>query len=748
MVERFSGPDMSPRVPAVVLVVLALLAASPSARVRAAGLYPEGTDWSPTGDNEALNAAVRITWSARMNGTSVEGAFSLTDGTDTRDGSSFAWTHSSVPPWTSAATPLAALRPLAVYTVRVAPTARDATGLYALDQDGSGTGGEATDALSWTFRTEDGTPPTVVLTSPGDGQANVPVAADVAIDFDEPMDAASVEAAFNVTPEVRGAFSWEANATRVRFDPDLLLGYGTTYTVRVSGDARDANGARLDGNGDGTGGDEHAFTFTTEPDVEPPRALAVTPLPGTTSVSVSALIEIRFSEAMDRGSVEDAFSFSDGTATWGAGAGSPRWSGSAFADDTLSFNAFENFPFNAMITVTLNASLARDPAGFTLDGDGDGIAEGSPADDVAWWFRIEAADATKPRVTFGVPPDGATGVPETTDVLLEFSEPMNQTTVEDAFSLRDAVRTWTKADGWFVWTNEAVSYDTSTTLAFDSEYTVTLTTAAKDVNGNPLDGDGAGGNFTATFRTRAEPDSTPPHVVSTFPTDWQANVPRDTRIAITFDDAMDRSNTESAISMEGDGWLDPRPVPVGGFSWDAEDHAVSFAASNESLAWSATYTVRVSQAARDRAGNPLSSPYSFTFQIGPWTGRVVGSVVGSDGPVAGATVRIGTHPTQTTANGTFAFPSYAAGTYPLSISAEGYMTLRGTVILDARMAVDNATVIDLGEYRLQRAEGIPAALVAVVVLATAVAVAGVALVLRRRRIPEEAFEGMSEEPGP
>jgi len=29
-----------------------------------------------------------------------------------------------------------------------------------------------------------------------------------------------------------------------------------------------------------------------------------------------------------------------------------------------------------------------------------------------------------------------------------------------------------------------------------------------------------------------------------------------------------------------------------------------------------------------------------------------------------------------------------------------------------------------------------------------VAVAGVALVLRRRRIPEEAFEGMSEEPGP
>ena len=739
---------MSPRVLAAVLAALAILAASPSAGVRAAGLYPEGTDWSPTGDNEALNVTVRITWSARMNATSVEGAFSLTGGTDTRNGSSFAWIHSTVPPWTSAASPLAVLRPLTTYTARVAPTARDATGLYALDQDGSGTGGEATDPLSWTFRTEDGTPPTVVRTSPADGQASVPVAADVTIDFDEPMDAASVEAAFTVTPQIGGVFSWDANATQVRFDPDLLLGYGTTYSVRLSGEARDANGARLDGNGDGTGGDEHAISFTTEPDVAPPRVLAVTPPPGATDVSVSALIEIRFSEAVDRGSVEDAFSFSNGTATWGAWAGSPRWSGSAFADDTLTFNAFENFPFLATITVTLNGSNARDPAGFTLDGDGDGTAEGSPADDVAWWFRTEGADATRPRVTYVDPPHGATDILETTDVFLEFSEPMDRTTVEDAFSLRDAVRTWTKADGWFLWTSEAMRYEPSTPLVFDSEYAVTLTTAAKDTNGNPLDGDGAGGNFTAAFRTRAERDFAPPHVVSTFPTDRQANVPRDTRVSVTFDDAMDRSNTESAVSMEEATWLEPRPVPVGGFSWDAEDHAISFAPANESLAWGATYTVRVSQAARDKAGNVLQSPYSFAFQVGPWTGRVVGSVVGDGGPVAGATVRLGTHTTQTAVDGTFAFPGATAGMYSLAISATGYLTLRETVNLGEGMAVDNGTVIHLGEYRLQRPEGIPAALVAVVVLATAVAVAGIALVLRRRRIPEEAFEGMSEEPGP
>jgi len=730
---------MTPRALAAVLAAFSILAASPPARVQGAGLYPEATAWSPAGGNEALNATARIAWSARMNTTSVEAAFSVEGGADVRDGSAFAWTHSTVPPWTSAASPRSALGALTTYAVRVAPTARDSTGLYALDQDGSGIGGEPTDALSWTFRTEDGTPPKVVLTSPVDGQASVPVAADVAIDFDEPMDAPSVEAAFATAPPVGGAFSWDANATQLRFDPGLLLGYGTTYTVVLGGAARDANGALLDGDADGTGGDPFAFSFTTEPDVEPPRVLAVAPPPGATGVSVSALIEIRFSEPMDRGSIADAFSFSDGTATWGASAGLLLWSGAAFADDTLTFNASENFPFNATIAVSLNASLARDP------GNENGTAEGSPEDDALWTFRTEAVDATRPRVALVDPPNGAVDVPETTHVYLAFSEPMDRTSVEDAFSLRDAVRTRTKADGWFLWSSEAVSYEPSTPLSFDVAYAVSVSTAARDVNGNPLDG-GDGGNFTATFRTRAEPDSTPPHVVSTFPAAMQTDVPRDVRVTITFDDSMDRANTESAISMVEISPVERTPVATGNFSWDAEDHAVSFSPVSENLTWGTQYAVRVSQAARDEAGNALPSPYDFPFWVGPWTGRVVGSVVGSAGPLEGATVRIGTQATHTAADGTFSFPAATEGTYPLTISATGYESLRATITLGSTMAVENGTVIDLGEYRLHPPVGTPAALVVLVGMSVAAVALGTALVLRQRRIPEEAIEGTSEEP--
>ena len=560
------------------------------------------------------------------------------------------------------------------------------------------------------------------------------------------MDPTYVEAAFVVTPKIRGAFSWDANATQVRFSPDLLLGYGTTYAVSIAPQARDANGAFLDGDGDGVGGDGYALSFTTEPDVEPPRVLAVTPNPGATNVSVSAVIEVRFSEPMDRAFVEDAFSFSDGTTTWGAVAGWTIWSGAAFADDTLTFDGYANFPFSATLTFALNGSVARDPAGFTIDGDGDGVAEGSPTDDVAWTFRTEATDATRPWITYVDPPDGAVDVPVTTVVFLRFSEPMDRATVEDAFSLRDDVRTWTKADGWFSWASEVLWYTPSTNLAFDREYTVTVSTAAEDGNENPLDGGGAGGNFTATFRTLVEPDLAPPHVVSTIPAPWQQNVPRDVRFSITFDDAMDRVATEFAISMEAVTTLEPVPVPVGEFSWDAGDHAVSFRPVNWSLAWGAAYDVHVSMAAKDDAGNVMASPFSFTFQVAPWTGQVVGRVVGDAGPLAGATVRLGTATTLTGANGTVSFPNAQAGMFPLTISAAGYQSLHETVVLDQSMAVENFTLIDLGEFRLASVQGLPVGIAAGVILATVAAVAVVALLLRRRRIPEEAFEGMGGEP--
>src|SRR3972149_1706009 len=99
---------------------------------------------------------------------------------------------------------------------------------------------------------------------------------------------------------------------------------------------------------------------------------------------------------MDTASVEGALSYTDGSTMWDASVGAFSWRGRAFPDDEATFNPHANCPFNATITVPLNASRARDPAGFPLDGNGNNGSEGSPADDIVRSFRTEATDTTPP----------------------------------------------------------------------------------------------------------------------------------------------------------------------------------------------------------------------------------------------------------------------------------------------------------------------------------------------------------------
>jgi len=474
----------------------------------------------------------------------------------------------------------------------------------------------------------DGASPRVVATLPADGATGVAVGANLTISFDAPMNTTSVVAAFGITPAISGDFAWTANGTVAWFGPHLFMRYDTQYRVRLTGSvARDLSGEPLDGNGDGVGGDDFVFRFTTEADIDPPRVLEVSPTANSVNASVTADIEILFSEPMVRASVEGAFSYTDGSVTRNASAGTFSWDGRLFADDTATFNPFENLPFAAYITVTQRAS-AQDPAGYGLDGDANGRSDGSPRDDVVWMFATEASDSTPPRVVAVDPANEATGVPETTAVTLTFTEAMSRTTVANNFALRDDVRNWTQADGLFSWNpgQDAATYTPSGILSVDSEYHVSLGSAAADVNGNAL-----GAPFTASFRTRLQPDVTPPHVLSRIPKDGDPPVPREPILSITFDDGMDTARTEEAISLLTGTEPGPITIPLADFQWYGANHTVSFRPS-AALDWNSSYTVRVSQAARDDAGLALPTPYSFAFRTESWSGRVLGRVV--DGEVA------------------------------------------------------------------------------------------------------------------
>ena len=152
----------------------------------------------------------------------------------------------------------------------------------------------------------DFTPPTVSSTSPSLGATNVNLSANVAVTFNEAMDANTINASSfelrNDTNQIIPATVTYSPATFTAvLDPAAALISGVTYTAIVHGGTdvpavRDAAGNALAATA--------VWTFTTSPpDTTPPTIVSVVPAAGATGVSVTANISATFSEAMDASTI-------------------------------------------------------------------------------------------------------------------------------------------------------------------------------------------------------------------------------------------------------------------------------------------------------------------------------------------------------------------------------------------------------------------------------------------------------------
>lgn len=83
--------------------------------------------------------------------------------------------------------------------------------------------------------------PEIVATDPAGSAQGVPTTTAVSVTFSRPMNTASVESAFSISPSVPGVFTWDPAATIMTFQPSEELTSGTVYTVSVSTVARDTD---------------------------------------------------------------------------------------------------------------------------------------------------------------------------------------------------------------------------------------------------------------------------------------------------------------------------------------------------------------------------------------------------------------------------------------------------------------------------------------------------------------------------
>jgi hypothetical protein len=251
-----------------------------------------------------------------------------------------------------------------------------------------------------------------------------------------------------------------------------LGGFDIWKADRAQMPPMDLSGNPLDGDGNGTPGPDFVCEFTL--DTTPPVVVSTSPASGATTMDVRTNVTITFSEEMDEAALTTAFSVA------------PSVAGDlSLAGNVLTFDPLSDLPNATTYTVTVDTG-AVDLAGLPL-----------AADHV---FTFTVNDSVAPYVTSTSPVNGAVDVPLSSSITVTFSELMDAAATEGAFSTDPALGGAPSVSG------ATLTLVPSGGLESDTEYTVTISTAAADLVGLTLAAD-----YTFTFSTE---DLTAPAAVT------------------------------------------------------------------------------------------------------------------------------------------------------------------------------------------------------------------------------------------
>lgn len=512
----------------------------------------------------------------------------------------------------------------------------------------------------------DTTPPTVASTSPVDGATGVSAYAPVRATFGEALDPATVTTA---TFELRDAadalvpatVAYDASTRTATLTPGVVLVNDAVYTATLVGAPASPRIQDVAGNALAA---DVTWSFTVAPpDLTPPSVSARSPLPGATAVSVNAIVQATFDEALAPATVSvSTFELRDSTGS--------------LVPATVSYNVYPHVALltpaaplaaQAVYTATLHGG-ATDPRVKDLAGN-------ALATDVSWSFST--GDGYGCPCTVFQPGDS----PSLTDVTdgqplemgMKFQATVNGWATGVRF-FKGASNTgahtghlWTGAgtllgeatfsgetvSGWqqalfaspiaitagqtYVVSYHSPSYFSVTTQFFTADVVngplVALagSTGENGPNGVyaysstpafPTQAGGAPYNQSnywvdVVFATEVGPDVTPPTVTATGPGDGAAGVAVSTSVTATFSETLDPATVTGTTFTLRQGAGAPLAATV---SWNAASLRATLVPSTP-LAWSTTYTATLSGGAssprlQDPAGNALAADVLWTFTTG------------------------------------------------------------------------------------------------------------------------------------
>jgi hypothetical protein len=411
----------------------------------------------------------------------------------------------------------------------------------------------------WSFTTTDSIPPSISTTSPLNGSVNIGLTQNVIVTFNEAMNTSSFS--YSCFPDPGGwSVAWSSGDTVATLSHNNFDDT-TTYTFFIA-NIKDVAGNNLAG-----GGVPNPWTFTTT-DATSPTIIATSPSNGSVDIVQTANVVVTFSEEMNTATV--SFLCIPDPGGWSVSWNAPN------TVATYTHNAFDEFTI-----YTFQIVAAEDGAGNSL---------GTGAVPNPFWFTTE--DINAPSITATTPPDGTLNIELDQNVIITFSDAMDNITLTYT-CLPDP-------GGWDVtWSGgNTVATFSHNPFNSDTDYTFQVT-GAKDLSGNDLIAGAAPNPWSFTTL-----DSISPSITLSSPSDGSLDVDLVQNVIVTFSKAMNISSVTYTSIPDPSGW---------NVAWSAGDTVCTF--SHDDFDKSTGYTFQI-LSGKDIAGNNLvagavPNPWSF-----------------------------------------------------------------------------------------------------------------------------------------
>jgi hypothetical protein len=402
--------------------------------------------------------------------------------------------------------------------------------------------------------------PFIMNTDPADGMIDVALDYSVTIGFSKEVDSTTFQ--WSIAPDPTGwSEFWAPQNLSVVLDHSVLFSQCTLYTVEV------INVQDQEGDGLIPGPVPNPWTFvTTCPN---PYIFGTDPADGSTEVPVYRNITVTFSKTVDPGTFQ--WSITPDPGSW-----TENW---LLFDTTVRLDHITLFGQCTVYTVTV---IAVD------DLSGNPLVPGPVPN--PWTFNT---NCSAPVIIGTTPANATSGVLLDADIVVDFSKPMNTTTL--MWSIFPDPGGWSEA-----WTNgdQTVTMSHSVLYSEATLYIVAVT-GAEDTDGNLLVPGPVPNPWEFTT------SSANPYIALTDPFDGEQNVPLDYNVTITFSEAMDTPTVMWNIVPDPGGWSE---------MWSGGDTVLTLSHSalfSECLQHTVTVTDGLDMQGLPLVPGPVGNPFSF-----------------------------------------------------------------------------------------------------------------------------------------